>query len=159
MADRQPEDREMSASKRVKLDRNVDPIANTYLTSTLSSPPSIIIMTDRGPEDQEMSTAKRVKMERNLDPTVNPYLAHHYNGNGNGYAPAQKNSALEHFRRHNTTAEQAHLAEDGPNNPFNGTPLSSTYFSILKTRRDLPVHQQRSVLIFVDGLNNANITV
>jgi pre-mRNA-splicing factor ATP-dependent RNA helicase DHX15/PRP43 len=101
-------------------------------------------MADRRPEDREMSASKRVKLERNMDPTANPYLAHHYNSNGDGYAPAQRNSSLlAHFQRHNTTAEQAHLAEDGPNNPFNGAPLSSTYFSILKTRRHLPVHKQR----------------
>jgi pre-mRNA-splicing factor ATP-dependent RNA helicase DHX15/PRP43 len=105
-------------------------------------------MADRRPENQEMSSTKRVKMERNMDPTSNPYLAHHYNGNGGEYASTQKNtSLLANFERHNTTAEQAHKAEDGPSNPFNGAPLSSTYFSILKTRRDLPVHKQRQVLI------------
>jgi pre-mRNA-splicing factor ATP-dependent RNA helicase DHX15/PRP43 len=146
MADRRPDDQEMSASKRVKTDRNMDSVASTYKTSTFTSSLSLIIIADRRPEGQEMSATKRVKTEKNMDPTSNPYLAHHYNGNGNGYASAQKNSSpLAHFERHNTTAEQAHVAEDGPNNPFNGTPLSSTYFSILKTRRDLPVHKQRLV--------------
>ena len=154
MADRRPEDLEMSASKRVKTDRNVDSVTSTYHTSTLTSPLSLIIMADRRPEDQEMSAAKRVKTEKNMDPTSNPYLAHHYNGNGNGYASAQNNSSLlAHFERHNTTAEQAHIAEDGPNNPFNGTPLSSSYFSILKTRRDLPVHKQRFVPFYTSDLN------
>jgi hypothetical protein len=154
MADRRPENQEMSASKRVKTDRNVDSVTTTYHTSTLISPLSLIIMADRHPEDQEMSAAKRVKTERTIDPTSNPYLAHHYNGNGNGYASAQKStSLLAHFERHETSAEQAHVAENGPNNPFNGTPLSSTYFSILKTRRELPVHKQRLVLFYVGHSN------
>jgi hypothetical protein len=154
MADRRPENQEMSASKRVKTDRNMDSVTSTYHISTLISLLSLIIMADRHPEDQEMSAAKRVKTEGNIDPTSNPYLAHHYNGNGHGYASAQRNtSLLAHFKRHNTTAEQAHVAEDGPNNPFNSVPLSSTYFSILKTRRDLPVHKQRLVPFYVGNSN------
>jgi hypothetical protein len=120
--------------------------------STTISPLSLIIMTDRRPEDQEMSSTKRIKTERNMDPASNPYLAHQYNGNGNGYA-SKNTSPLAHFERHNTSAQQAHIAEDSPNNPFNGTPLSSTYFSILKTRRDLPVHKQRLVLFYVGNSN------
>ncbi len=114
-------------------------------------------MADRRPADEEMSRSKRVKTESNMDPSANPYLAHHYNGNGedssgnghfnrraNGYS-FNTSSAFAKFRRHKTTAEQAHEAEDGPNNPFNGAPLSERYFSILRTRRDLPVHKQRLV--------------
>jgi hypothetical protein len=150
MADRRPENQEMSASKRVKTDRNVDSVTSTYHTGRPIIPLSLIIMANRRPEDQEMGAAKRVKTERNIDPASNPYLAHHYNGNGNGHVSAQKNSSLlAHFKRHKTTAEQAHTAENGPSNPFNGTLLSSTYFSILKTRRDLPVHKQRLVLFYV----------
>jgi pre-mRNA-splicing factor ATP-dependent RNA helicase DHX15/PRP43 len=103
-------------------------------------------MADRRPDDQEMTAAKRVKTERSTDPASNPYLAHHYNGNG--YASANA-SPLAKFQRHNTTAKQAHVAEDGPKNPFTGTDLSTTYFSILKTRRDLPVHKQRFVSIHI----------
>jgi pre-mRNA-splicing factor ATP-dependent RNA helicase DHX15/PRP43 len=50
---------------------------------------------------------------------------------------------LQKFKRHGTTAKQARAAEDGPLNPFNGRQFSNKYMSILKTRRDLPVHQQR----------------
>ncbi len=110
-------------------------------------------MADRRPEEQEMSASKRPKTERNMDPTVNPYLAHHYNGNDNGYTIQKNTSLLAHFKRHKTTADLAHAAEDGPNNPFNGAPLSSTYFSILKTRRDLPVHKQRLVPVSMRNLN------
>ena len=132
----------------------VSPALRTTQKSTTISLLSLIIMADRRPEDQEMSASKRTKTERNMDPASNPYLAHHYNGNSNGYASAQKNtSRLAHFERHNTSAEQAQIAEDGPNNPFNSTPLSSTYFSILKTRRDLPVHKQRLVLVYVCDSN------
>jgi pre-mRNA-splicing factor ATP-dependent RNA helicase DHX15/PRP43 len=107
-------------------------------------------MTDRRPDQQEMSKSKRVKTD-GLDPRANPYLAHNYeeesfysahNGNGNG-----ARTGLSDFKRHATTAVQAHKAEDGPNNPFNNAPLSKQYFNILKTRRDLPVHKQRCVAI------------
>jgi len=106
-------------------------------------------MTDRRPEEQEMSRAKRPKTG-DLDPKENPYLAHLYEPedsyntqrNSNGYGSSTSTN-LANFKRHATTAEQAHTAEDGPTNPFNDTPLSKQYFNILKTRRDLPVHKQR----------------
>lgn len=111
-------------------------------------------MADRRPEEQEMPRSKRPKTG-DLDPTSNPYLAHMYsndeeesyngyshNGNSNG---SSARTGLSDFKRHATTAAQAHKAEDGPNNPFNNNPLSKQYFNILKTRRDLPVHKQRQV--------------
>jgi pre-mRNA-splicing factor ATP-dependent RNA helicase DHX15/PRP43 len=99
-------------------------------------------MADRRPENLEMSRAKRVKTD--LDPASNPYLAHMYEDEGrNGYGNGSSSSALSKLKRHATTAKQAHVAEDGPENPFNGQPLSQQYFNILKTRRDLPVHKQR----------------
>lgn len=106
-------------------------------------------MADRRPDEQEMSRAKRVKTG-DVDPKDNPYLAHmyeeeeSYNGlrNSNGYGSSVSN-ILSSFKRHATTAKQAHAAEDGPANPFNDAPLSKQYFNILKTRRDLPVHKQR----------------
>lgn len=98
--------------------------------------------------------------KKEMDPRANPYLAHRYeepvedegsyNGYSNGYARPTKRmdgtlnaSSLARFPRHKSTAAMAKNAEDGPNNPFSGQPLSSQYFSILKTRRNLPVHQQR----------------
>ncbi len=116
-------------------------------------------MADRRPENQEMSRAKRPKLEES-DPAKNPYLAHMYedqedepysngygslNGRGNGYSAA---TGLSKFKRHATTALQAHAAEDGPNNPFNNAPLSKQYFNILKTRRELPVHKQRCAILY-----------
>jgi pre-mRNA-splicing factor ATP-dependent RNA helicase DHX15/PRP43 len=113
-------------------------------------------MADRRPEEQEMSRAKRPRTG-DLDPAKNPYLSHMYevqdndsysNGftsrNGNGFS-SSNHTGLSNFKRHETTALQAHTAEDGPNNPFNNAPLSQQYFNILKTRRDLPVHKQRQV--------------
>lgn len=111
-------------------------------------------MADRRPEEPESNRAKRARTG-DMDPSANPYLAHMYdvegndtnfngyssrNGNGNS---SSKTSLLSHFKRHQTTALQAHDVEDGPNNPFNNRPLSSKYFGILKTRRELPVHKQR----------------
>ena len=100
--------------------------------------------------------------KKEMDPRVNPYLAHryeepaededNYNGYSNGYGRPTNRinglsnaSSLARFPRHKSTAAMAKLAEDGPNNPFSGQPLSSQYLSILKTRRNLPVHQQRYV--------------
>ena len=98
--------------------------------------------------------------KKESDPKSNPYLAHMYedeevedegyNGYSNGYGKAMNRtngvsdaSTLARFPRHKTTAAMAKKAEDGPNNPFSGKPLSSQYFNILRTRRNLPVHQQR----------------
>lgn len=89
-----------------------------------------------------------------MDPKANPYLAHMYqddapssNGYANGYSSnsRKKTSALAKFSRHASTSALAQAAEDGPNNPFTGQQLSQQYFNILKTRRNLPVHVQRSV--------------
>lgn len=109
-------------------------------------------MTDRRPEQPDASRAKRARTG-DMDPSTNPYLAHMYDvegseTNGDGYLQRKNNgnsttSLLSHLKRHQTTALQAHAAEDGPNNPFTNKPLSSKYFGILKTRRDLPVHKQR----------------
>lgn len=86
----------------------------------------------------------------NADPNYNPYLAHMY-GNGGvsldggsvDESSASESSLLDKFKRHATRSAQAAKAEDGPNNPFNGRPLSQRYMTILKTRRNLPVHTQR----------------
>lgn len=104
-------------------------------------------MADRRPVDQEMSRSKKPRLGESDDST-NPYLAHMYE-NGNG---SNNTGGLSHFKRHETTAQQAHEAESGPNNPFSGAPLSNQYFKILKTRRDLPVHKQRLVIQFLGNL-------
>ena len=94
--------------------------------------------------------------KKSVDPKSNPYLAHmyeedeSYGGYSNGYGKtlsrtgkASESSTLTRLPRHKTTAAMAKEAENGPNNPFTGIPLSSQYFNILKTRRNLPVHVQR----------------
>lgn len=114
-------------------------------------------MPDQRQNGEDQSRAKRQKTSSgaDMDPKANPYLAHMYEessnqGYSNGYGSSksksngvQQNSALSNFQRHSTTSVMAKKAEDGPNNPLNGQPLSSQYFSILKTRRGLPVHAQR----------------
>lgn len=127
-------------------------------------------MVDRRPELDDSRHTKRqktekletqtdyldIKMKRNdLDPKSNPYLAHMFDDNAenttynNGYGTStgsqtvSGNASLAKFPRHATTAAMANKAEDGPNNPFSGKPLSQQYFSILKIRRSLPVHVQR----------------
>ncbi|PQE27809.1 pre-mRNA-splicing factor atp-dependent RNA helicase prp43 protein [Rutstroemia sp. NJR-2017a WRK4] len=125
-------------------------------------------MADRRPEEREMSRAKRPRTG-DMDPKANPYLAHMYeeeNGWDNGSNGTS--TALSKFKRHQTTALQAHKAEDGPNNPFNDRPLSQKYFDILKTRRDLPVHKQRreflemfqktQILVFVGETGSGKTT-
>ncbi|KAJ6005841.1 Pre-mRNA splicing factor RNA helicase (Prp43) [Penicillium sp. IBT 35674x] len=120
-------------------------------------------MADRRSDSEDGARAKRQKMEGG-DPKDNPYLAHMYEDT-NG---AEKNSALAKFKRHQTTAAMAKKAEDGDTNPFSGQPFSSKYFSILKTRRDLPVHQQRDeflqlyqqsqILVFVGETGSGKTT-
>jgi pre-mRNA-splicing factor ATP-dependent RNA helicase DHX15/PRP43 len=98
----------------------------------------------RAGSDGERPT-KRPKAE-SMDPSSNPYLAHIYDGSQNDAGMVKGgdgDSILNSFERRNTTAEQAMKAEDGPNNPFSGKPLSNQYFKILETRRNLPVHAQR----------------
>jgi hypothetical protein len=119
----------------------------TYCRPQNFYPPSPL-MADRRPSPSADggSRAKRIKTgPSDMDPKSNPYLAHHYeddaNGHGNGYGA--DDTPLAKFKRHQTTAAQAARAEDGPNNPFTGQPLSQKYFNILKARRDLPVHAQR----------------
>ncbi len=113
--------------------------------------------------EHDVARVKRVKIEDN-DPKMNPYLAHMYsdqtdeagygtaysNGYGHGNAGKMKSehglgttTGFGKMPRHRTTAEMARKAEDGPNNAFNGQPLSKKYFNILKARRGLPVHAQR----------------
>lgn len=120
-------------------------------------------MADRRPATEDSGRAKRLKTE-DSDPKMNPYLAHMYedeNGdsgyntgysNGNGYGNGVslkkeygkgQSESIAKMPRHNTTADMARKAEDGPNNPFSGEPLSKQYFNILKSRRNLPVHAQR----------------
>jgi pre-mRNA-splicing factor ATP-dependent RNA helicase DHX15/PRP43 len=98
------------------------------------------MMTKRESADDESARVKRVKTENgDIKTESNPYLSH-----WNDDAPVKSEaSGLAGFKRHATTAKQAKVAEDGPNNPFTGKPLSSKYMSILRGRRDLPVQQQR----------------
>ena len=119
-------------------------------------------MANRRPEGQDGARVKRLKTE-DSDPKMNPYLAHMYedqndsgyntgysngDGNGNGVRLGNQDSwesgnSMGRMPRHKTTADMARKAEDGPNNPLNGKPLSKQYFNILKSRRGLPVHAQR----------------
>ena len=124
-------------------------------------------MADRRPVVEEPRN-KRQKTN-DMDPKANPYLAHMYEDStedftySNGYEKpirsngTGKNSILTRFKRHNTTAAMAKEAEEGPNNPFSGKPLSSQYMSILKTRRNLPVHAQRDE--FLEMYHNSQILV
>ena len=120
------------------------------------------LMADRRPDIGDQYRAKRQKTSTTaeMDPKANPYLAHMYeenpneNGYSNGYGGGKSRTngtsqgvTLAKFPRHSTTAKMARTAEDGPNNPFSGQPLSKQYFDILKTRRDLPVHAQRCEVI------------
>ncbi|KAJ5213613.1 hypothetical protein N7449_000782 [Penicillium cf. viridicatum] len=119
-------------------------------------------MADNRSDSEGGARAKRQKMDAG-DPKNNPYLAHMYENNN-----VSDNSALAKFKRHQTTAALAKKAEDGDINPFNGRPFSSKYFSILKTRRDLPVHTQRDeflqlyqqsqILVFVGETGSGKTT-
>jgi len=125
--------------------------------------------------------AKRQKMSTEpTDPKSNPYLAHMYespstNGYSNGYKTPPRGmkgttheGPLSQFQRHKTTAAQAKKVEDGQINPYTGEPFSQRYISILKTRRDLPVHAQRDeflqlyqksqILVFVGETGSGKTT-
>jgi len=128
-----------------------------------------------------MADDARVKRQKtgHMDPASSPYLAHwddqnagaslsggdSYNNGGNSNGDG---SILRSFPRHKTTCKMANSAEDGPQNPFNQNPLSQRYFSILKTRRGLPVHAQRDeflqmyqssqILVFVGETGSGKTT-
>ncbi|KAF7716622.1 DEAH box Pre-mRNA-splicing factor ATP-dependent RNA helicase, PRP43 subfamily [Penicillium ucsense] len=120
-------------------------------------------MVDRRSDSEDGARAKRQKMDAG-DPRENPYLAHMYEDTDG----ADQSSALAKFKRHQTTASLAMKAEDGETNPFSGKPFSTKYFSILKTRRDLPVHAQRDeflqlyqqsqILVFVGETGSGKTT-
>jgi len=128
-----------------------------------------------------MADDARVKRQKtgHMDPAANPYLAHWDDQNagaslngGNSYSNGGNSngngSVLQSFPRHKTTCKMANSAEDGPQNPFNQNPLSQRYFSILKTRRGLPVHAQRDeflqmyqssqILVFVGETGSGKTT-
>ncbi|PSN73336.1 P-loop containing nucleoside triphosphate hydrolase protein [Corynespora cassiicola Philippines] len=119
--------------------------------------------------DSEDGDRKRVKVDHNgngaMDAKNNPYLAHWDDGKKEATNSASK---LYSFQRHATTAKQAEEAENGPLNPFTGRALSPKYMSILKSRRDLPVHQQRNeflkmyqesqILVFVGETGSGKTT-
>lgn len=107
-------------------------------------------MTKREFDDDDSARVKRVKTESNGDGNMaaksNPYLAHWNDDKAAVKSEYGSGGGLDGFKRHATTSKQAAAAENGPNNAFTGHPLSSKYMSILRTRRDLPVHQQRYVV-------------
>lgn len=110
---------------------------------TSSASPTMI---DRNSDSEGASRAKRQKMSKTeVDPRDNPYLAHMYESSGDSsrYADGAGDKPFGKMKRRQTTATQAKEVEDGATNPFNGQPFSNKYFSILKGRRDLPVHAQR----------------
>ncbi|CAI7569490.1 unnamed protein product [Penicillium glandicola] len=119
-------------------------------------------MADNRSDSEGGARAKRQKVDSG-DPKNNPYLAHMYEND-----KGSDNGALAKFKRHQTTAAMAKKAEDGDINPFSGRPFSSKYFSILKTRRDLPVHTQRDeflqlyqqsqILVFVGETGSGKTT-
>ena len=107
--------------------------------------------------------AKRQKTSGDMDPKNNPYLAHVYENGTNGHSnggmtpPSKSGTPLDEMQRHATTAKEAQAAEDGSVNPFTGNQFSERYLSILKTRRNLPVHAQRQE--FLDLYQKSQILV
>ncbi|KAK2766919.1 DEAH-box ATP-dependent RNA helicase prp43 [Arachnomyces sp. PD_36] len=125
-------------------------------------------MADRRADTGDQSRVKRQKTDMaGSDPQNNPYLAHMYD-NSHSANGRMDDSPLAKFKRHQSTAAMARKAEDASVNPFNGNRLSDKYFSILKTRRDLPVHAQRDeflqlyqksqILVFVGETGSGKTT-
>lgn len=132
-------------------------------------------MAGRAGDYSEGAPAKRQKTSSDsMDPKNNPYLAHMYEGQSNGYSngaatpPSRTGTPLDKMERHSSTAKQAQAAEDGDLNPFTGKPFTERYISILKTRRNLPVHAQRDeflelyqksqILVFVGETGSGKTT-
>ena len=132
-------------------------------------------MAGRASDFAEGAPSKRQKMSSDsvTDPRNNPYLAHMYTNETNGYTngsatPTRPDTPLSALRRHLTTAKDARQIEDGKVNPLTGQAYSERYFSILKTRRDLPVHAQRDeflqlyqksqILVFVGETGSGKTT-
>lgn len=159
MADRRPkvdEPRQFKRQKTEAMESNADPYpahkydptAKPFLPQTFEDP------TEESSKYRGNGKPMKTKTEH-LDPKANPYLAHMYEDSTedsnytNGYGKPNRiqgtgnASALAKFPRHATDAAMAKEAENGPNNPFSGKPLSTKYFNILKARRNLPVHAQR----------------
>ena len=132
-------------------------------------------MAVRASDFAEGAPPKRQKTSSDpaTDPRNNPYLAHMYTNETNGYTngsatPTRPDTPLSALRRHQTTAKDARQIEDGKVNPLTGQAYSERYFSILKTRRDLPVHAQRDeflqlyqksqILVFVGETGSGKTT-
>ena len=111
--------------------------------------------------DNNESTMKRKGQPQNGndpdDPLLaaynNPYLAHMLPDQGYSPRVAAGRGPLRDFIRRKSSAKQAEVAEDGPDNPFTLKPLSRQYFDILKKRRDLPVHAQRYLYLSLNLTN------
>jgi pre-mRNA-splicing factor ATP-dependent RNA helicase DHX15/PRP43 len=121
-------------------------------------------MAGRNGDFGDGAPAKRQKTSSEaVDPRNNPYLAHMYEDQSNGYKsgtvtpPTRTGTPLDKMDRHKSTAKQAQAAEDGETNPFTGRQFSERYISILKTRRNLPVHVQRDE--FLDLYQKSQILV
>jgi pre-mRNA-splicing factor ATP-dependent RNA helicase DHX15/PRP43 len=130
-------------------------------------------MAEKRTDYADGAPSKRQKMSNSTDPKLNPYLAHMYeeqtsNGYSNGYSNGTEGGPLSKFKRHQTTAAETEVVEAGGINPFTRQKHSDRYFSILKTRRDLPVHQQRDeflqmyqksqILVFVGETGSGKTT-
>lgn len=130
-------------------------------------------MAGKHAENFDGAPSKRQKTAGDMNPQDNPYLSHWYDNESNGHAngfstPPHADGALAKFQRHQTTAALARTAEDGKTNPFTGRPLSDRYVSILRTRRNLPVHAQRDeflqlyqksqILVFVGETGSGKTT-
>lgn len=108
--------------------------------------PAVRTMVDRISDSEGASRAKRQKMTKtDVDPRDNPYLAHMYEpaADANEWVDGAIDKAFRKMKRRQTTAADAKRVEDGGVNPFSKEPFSPKYYSILKDRRDLPVHAQR----------------
>lgn len=144
--------------KKVK-NESLDPSTNPYLAHLRDEPAE---------SDLEQSQYS-FKSKSYGDSSFSKNNFNHGNGRGSGWSNGVSSTwPSSKLPRHSTTATMANKAEDGPNNPFNGQPLSSRYFSILKTRRNLPVHAQRDeflkmyqqsqILVFVGETGSGKTT-
>lgn len=105
--------------------------------------------------DTDSDSPSKKKMKAAVAPENNPYLSHMYRDQESNCDDNW--DAFSGFRRRRTTARQAEGVEDGKLNPFTHNPHTFQYFSILKARRNLPVHKQRQE--FLDLYQKSQILV
>ncbi|KAI3402516.2 PRP43 [Candida oxycetoniae] len=93
------------------------------------------VIDDEESQAEKVAEAAEELLKKHPHASLRQELVHHDAGEFNGLV------------RHQTTSKDAERLENGPKNPFTGEGFSQTYYKILETRRNLPVHSQRETFL------------